>query len=169
VFAHYLTLVRRDEREADLGTSLGRRILAGVAVVAVVASIAGGIVVLGSPIQARRQMLDERRVNDLRQLNQSINLFWTRTKHLPASTEELARERGIFVMLTDPATRHPYEYEVVDVEKYKLCATFDGSSEHASTVGFQSFWAHGPGRQCFELSAKDIKPQSSAGDAFRSF
>jgi len=135
---------------------ISRTAIVGVAVV-VLAAVIGGIILLDSPAQERLRRLDERRVDDLHQLAYGVDIYWTREGHLPASLAELSEEERIVRDLADPATGQPYEYRVLGDKTFELCAVFTrDSGTGGRDIPDRSFWLHGPGRQCFQLTPMDV-------------
>lgn len=136
------------------------RTLAAIGVAAVVgATVAASLVLMESPGQARLRRIDERRVEDLRELARDIDVFWSRRKALPASLDDLAGEAGLGLRRADPEAG-PYGYRVVDATHYELCAEFTITSSGAGAGSATSFWAHGPGRQCFSVAVETDPNQS---------
>jgi hypothetical protein len=74
--------------------SSGKRLLAVALTVVVVAAVATGIVIIGSPMEERTRRLDNRRVQDLRQLSQAVQVYHARQQRTPASLDELSKEPG---------------------------------------------------------------------------
>src|SRR5690606_39375607 len=70
VFGYYLSDLRRDETGGD-GRGLGRGLVVAAAVAAV-AAVACAIAVIGTPPAQRPARLDQRRADDLRQLQAAI-------------------------------------------------------------------------------------------------
>ena len=122
----------------------------------VVAAVIIGVILLDSPAQERLRRLDERRVADLREIADELDYYWTREGILPSSLEELSAEPGVFVELFDPETGQPYEYRVLSSSTYELCAQFARDTAEEQDRFYKDYWAHGPGRQCFELEAQDV-------------
>jgi hypothetical protein len=133
-----------------------RSILLGAGVTAVVAAVLAGLFALGSPTEERARRIDERRVSDLRGISAATDLFLTRHARLPASLEELTAEPGVTVGTRDPASSEPYPYQPLDSVRYEVCATFERESEEISRDPKRDLWAHGAGRQCFQLEAEEI-------------
>ena len=69
---------------------------------------------------------------------------------LPEDLKTFTRMPGYAAETTDPVSQTPYEYRVTADNRYELCATFE--TESAARLDY--FWAHGPGRQCFEFEAR---------------
>ena len=133
-----------------------RTILTGGAIAAVIGTIAAALALIGSPAEQREYRMDERRVQDLRLVADSVNVYWTRRGRLPASLDDLAREFG--VASADPATGERYAYRPIADDSYELCATFarDSSTLPGKTVAVD-VWSHGRGRQCFVRKPVELK------------
>lgn len=169
VFGHY----SRNLREDDLGPDQlparrpGLRLFAGTVAVAVVAALVAGLVIAGSPLDARARRLDDQRVSDLRSIADAADDYWKQHEALPPDLETLAQERAVRVRsIRDPQTDTPYEYRILGERQYELCATFDLAHPEAhprttyrdpdSRWGRwdERFWDHGPGRTCFEIEVR---------------
>jgi hypothetical protein len=74
-----------------------RAVIAISLVVAVLTVVIVGVTLLDSPAQERLRRLDERRVDDLRNIVRKLDIYWTRERTLPSSLEELAHEPGVFL------------------------------------------------------------------------
>ena len=167
-----------------------RSILFGASVTAVVAGVAAGLIILGSPAQERERRIDDRRVADLHGIVAATDLYWTRHSRLPASLDDLTAEPGLGINTRDPASSETYGYQALDTARYEVCATFDTESgtapgesirtppivqascqgchgpgrvartpvedPAAAHLRLRNLWAHGGGRQCFQLQAQVI-------------
>lgn len=149
----------------------GTTIIIGLAVAAVIAAVVAGLLVLPSPAEERARRLDERRVEDLRDIAQAMDLYWTRHAGLPASIEELSREASVTVSARDPDTGQDYELRLLDEATYELCATFEGARSSAASArarrdrdASDDFWSHAAGRQCFRLEAKAVPSRDRRQD-----
>ena len=122
----------------------------------VLAVIIIAVSLLDSPAQERLRRLDERRISDLREIANAVDIYWTREGILPNVLDDLADEKGYFAELVDPETGAAYEYRVIDEDSYELCATFD-TEDAASDRDpyFKDLWHRGIGRQCFTLTSQD--------------
>ena len=103
--------------------------------------------------------IDERRVEDLRELSRDIDVFWSRRKALPASLDDLAGEAGLGIRRSDPEAG-PYGYRAIDATHYELCADFTTTTSGAGVGSATSFWAHGSGRKCFVVEVETDPNQS---------
>ena len=137
-----------------------RTIIAIILAVVVLAVIIVGICLLDSPAQERLRRLDERRVDDLRELSYELDFYWTREGTLPTSLEELSSEPGVFVDLLDPETSQPYEYRVLSSNTYELCAVFVLDTAAEQDRFYKDVWSHDSGRQCFQLGALNVNRNS---------
>ena len=137
-------------------TRLSRgRIVAILLTAVVVAAVAIGIGILGSPVEERIRQLDQRRVDDLDRLARAVDVYWSRRQQMPSAVEDL-RETGALVNASDPVTGVPYEYRRLEDDAYELCAQFDRPSSEPGRPGIEGFWSHGSGRQCFRREVRNI-------------
>ena len=128
----------------------GRTALGVVVAVAVVATVAGGIRLMGSPREARARALDDRRESDLRAITIEVQRHYTREAMLPEALADQGGSPG----RRDPDTAEPYEYRVIGGAKYELCATFQTSTHDEGLNEWNMFATHPAGRHCFEAEAK---------------
>lgn len=127
---------------------VGSYILVGVGTV-VVGAVIAGLMVLGSPAEERERRMDQRRVEQLEELSRVVDVYRAEHEKLPPSLDQLERDGRPAPGTRDPGTQQPYEYRVLEAEKYELCAQFQQASR---TVGF---WRHDAGRQCFTLTVRE--------------
>jgi hypothetical protein len=135
-------------------TGVGRKLFVAAVIAAVLAAVAAGLSLLRSPGEERVRRIDARRVDDLRAISEAIDVYRSRRERLPATLHEIAAETGLASRLLDPETKQPYEYRALGAKEYELCARF--SLALATREALPDFWAHGPDRQCFRLSARDV-------------
>ncbi len=134
------------------------RILLSFVIVVVITAVTMGLIVLGSPVEERTRLFDQRRVQDLQDLSGALNLYWTRHDRLPSTLDELSSEPGVDVSTMDPATTAPYEYLVLGDTTYQICASFERDSADRPRSFLGDFWAHGVGRHCFEPRLQRVAP-----------
>jgi hypothetical protein len=156
VFGHYLSALRREERDVTATppwARLGAR-LAGAAVVAV---IVAGLFASGPPARQRGRQLDDIRVRDLQEIAAAVSAQRREYGTLPTGLDKLLHQPpplGVNEIL-DPETQLAYEYRTLDSLTYELCAVFanaDTSRQDQRERGVRS-WRHGSGRHCFRLRA----------------
>ena len=131
----------------------------------VAAVIITGLVITGSPLTERERRFDEQRASNLQEISAAVDLFYSRTGHLPTALNELTKPdvaRLYYIRsLTDPETSSPYEYSITGKSTYKLCATFthannEKSSENKPQIKRfsnpdEKVWEHPAGKKCFDL------------------
>lgn len=135
----------------------GRTVILGFAIAVAFGAIVSGLIIVGSPSQARLRRLDERRVRDLVSITRAVNGYWTRNARLPASLGELRQNPGTDVESRDPLTSQPYGYDVVGGKTYELCADFQMESREERDPYSGRFWSHPAGRHCFRLDGEDTR------------
>ncbi len=131
--------------------------LLGASVAGVITAVAAGLFVLGSPSEERARRVDRRRVADLQGIAAATDLYWTRHSRLPGSLAELNAEPGVRISTGDPAGSEPYGFQPLDSIQYEVCASFERETEATSPDPARNLWAHGSGRQCFQLEAEAIE------------
>jgi hypothetical protein len=133
---------------------------AAVASVLVLASVAWGFYVAGSPGTARLQRFDDRRLEDLQTVQNEIEEHSLGTSRyepvdertierpLPTTLEqirEVATSRRPDIR--DPQTNDSYVYEVLSDSRYRLCAEFSLVRDEE----YSPRWNHPAGAHCFEF------------------
>lgn len=155
VFAHYFSELR-DKQFSWMG------IFDKVLIVLVGVGVVAGFWIAGSPAQQRSIRFDEQRVSDLSTIQYQIIDYWQRKKALPQNTLDLTNNISGFVVPKDPESRTDYDYRVISLLSFELCATFTTSNSEGFLGkdravpapmyygGEPSNWAHGQGLTCFE-------------------
>jgi hypothetical protein len=130
--------------------ALGRRLVVAAAVAAVLGAVAGGLFIVGGPSEGRVRRLDERRVQDLIAIRDSIAAYAQDHAALPASLTDVPYGLETRGVLRDPVTNQPYEYHVTGDKTFELCADFQRESDDGATeIYVDRFWTHKTGRTCF--------------------
>ena len=111
--------------------SLVPNIFAIVSLIAVIVSVIYSVKILGSPSEVRRAKFDEKRLQDLSNVQQEVLDYWTRLKVLPVNMAEVQGDgfNTSFVIPTDPRTKVAYTYKLLENSKMvktigKDCATY---------------------------------------------
>ena len=136
-----------------------RKLSIGIAVLALGAlSIIAGLIIVGTPQEARRERFDAQKVRDLEDIQGRITYFWQMKRVLPASLTTLqdAVTMGDTVPV-DPQSGASYDYTVTGPLSFTLCATFNAPSRTAPQTaaiprqqGVSETWSHEAGKVCFE-------------------
>lgn len=161
VFAYYLFDLRRSPAD----TSKLRWWLGG-GVIIVLGIIVVGFYLSGSPFRQRLLRFDERKVNDLQNIQWQIVNFWQNKKRLPRTLEELKDPIAGFIPPVDPQTGNTYGYKAAGDLSFELCADFNLPSAAGLASGVRlpagaggketDNWQHGAGEFCF---SRTIDPE----------
>lgn len=125
------------------------KILAALVSGVVLAAVGVGLYLAGSPAEARLLRLDDRRIDDLRSISWAVTEFRRTRGHMPPALDSLPIAIGESTRLGDPATGHPYSYEITGDSSYSLCADFDRPSPPEGDGRYETEWRHRSGRFCF--------------------
>lgn len=107
-----------------------------------------GLYLAGSPAEQRLVRFDQQRISDLMQIRTSIDGYWRTHRSLPSRASEDVIGIPMDRVPRDPKSDAAYEYEVISDDAYRLCAVFSRPSADRLV---DDFWAHEPGRHCFEF------------------
>lgn len=137
------------------------RIVLATVIAVVLIVLAVGLIISGSPAVARVRLLDAARVAELRAIGRSVDLYWTRSRRLPATLAELSTDGQPYLRQRDPESGKPYEFRVLSDSTYEVCTRFGRESQGPAG----DFWAHGSGRCCFTLKVREVEEKAiPAGD-----
>ncbi len=163
VFAYYIWDIRRDAG----AITKQMRILGTAALVVIAGLVIGGFFLGDSPKEARARRLDDRRVQDLWNVQSAVESYWGLKQELPESLEQAAEFYSSIP--SDPESGIPYEYRVTSKTDYELCATFTNPVDAYGGIGrsypiaegvyVRDFSAHVEGRDCFERSIEHLVPE----------
>ncbi len=111
--------------------SLVPNIFAIVSLIAVIVSVVYSVKILGSPSEVRRAKFDEKRLQDLSNVQQEVLNYWTRSKALPTTMSDVQGDgfNSSFVIPKDPRSKDAYTYKVLENSKMvrttgQDCATY---------------------------------------------
>ncbi|MBL8158616.1 hypothetical protein JNK62_03740 [bacterium] len=129
----------------------------------VLVTILAGFFIMGTPAEARLYRFDSQKADDLLSIQWQVVNFWQQKETLPASLEELNDPIGGWRNPVDPQSGESYRYERTSNSSFKLCATFNRSSDEnkrqssiarpAAMYGApmpDENWDHGEGEHCFD-------------------
>lgn len=161
----------------EIPVQKGMRVFSGIVIAVILAAIAMGFVVAGSPQNQRLVRLDERRTGDLQFLQSQIVSYWQSKSRLPQDLDQLKNDLYNISAPVDPLNGQAYEYKVLGNLKFELCATFQTSNKNEDSpdadkrflapepVSYPPFfenqgWQHDAERTCFErtIDPDIIKP-----------
>lgn len=121
--------------------------------VIIILCIIWGFSVLGSPRTQQLLKYDEQKVNDLQNIENSIQNFYATKGFLPNDFIELSNE-NYYINTTDSQTKKSYEYKKTSNITYNLCAEFNKELTKADydtqpKMYGGNNWMHGVGAFCF--------------------
>jgi hypothetical protein len=128
--------------------SVGRILIAAFGCIAL-ASIIGGIAVIGTPAERRLIELDKKRVHDLNRLANEVRSYHTRNGDLPERLAGISYEWVAHVR--DPVTGDPYTYRVTGERSFQLCGVFARKFDKpVRRNSYLKFQVHEQGFHCFD-------------------
>lgn len=129
-----------------------------VSIIIIIASIAWGFSVLGSPRTQRLIKYDAQKINDLQMINSYVQSYYQMKGSMPQSINDLSTVQYSEIP-TDPQTGNPYEYKLVgqSAKAYELCAEFnldakDPRTPKTTTPYGDVSWIHPAGHYCYKLA-----------------
>lgn len=120
-----------------------------LAVLAVIATIAVSLWIVGSPAQARKAAADRARASSLQSLQNQVISYYESHKGLPQKLDDLDASNSD---LLDPVTKRPYEYKILGPRRYRFCAVFETDTQQEKTGSWDRFSSHPKGRFCIDLA-----------------
>jgi hypothetical protein len=158
VFGYYIyDLKGKWEREIRKAKMIG-----WITALVVLVAVVSGFFIIGSPASQRLVRFDEKKVNDLQNIQWQIVNFWQNKERLPNSFVELEDPISSFMVPVDQQTSEEYGYNVISDLSFELCAVFNKEDAGLSGENIRvakpfggsgiedSNWAHGEGEVCFE-------------------
>ncbi|MFH0912345.1 MAG: DUF5671 domain-containing protein [Patescibacteria group bacterium] len=130
--------------------------------------------IIDSPSVIREKRLDDTRVQRLISISGAIQEYYggdklTGHQILPTTLQQLVNDTRIFIEtdgLVDPVTKQQFEYKVLGLKSYELCATFaaDNTKDTSNTTAAQpagapkfegaNSFVHPIGHKCFDLTVQ---------------
>ena len=162
VFIYYWWELRRRE----IVVSAREKTVLWSIVALVMIMIVVGFFVVGSPFKQRDIKFDQRRVNDLQNIQWQIVNYWQQKQKLPAELSDLNDAISGYISPVDPVAGVAYEYRVTGTTSFELCGTFQRTSDEdinmrsgkysvpvvypeAPASAPDNNWQHDMGRVCF--------------------
>ncbi len=162
-------------------------IFGGAGIVLFIVSICYSFLIIGSPMKQRLLRLDDRRINDLQNIQYQVINYWQQKEKLPKDWKDLSNPISGYSLPVEPEFEKgkKYEYLVKGSLTFELCATFSlpipkGWREYGGRgimpmiayeksvanisypypgSGTNESWDHQEGRTCFSRTIdKDIYP-----------
>ncbi len=122
----------------------------------VLASIVGGMMLIGNPLTQRDYRIDNQQVQDLSMISQAALVYWQNNQTFPPDLATLKNELMDYTIPQAPPGQPAYKYEKTSKLSFKICATFlQESPQVESLTAYQSGfmeeekWNHDSGYTCF--------------------
>ncbi len=134
-------------------------------VLLIVATVAAGFFIVGTPAQARLYRLDAQKVSDLQNIQYQVANYYQLKQKLPTDLSEVADPLSGTVVPMDTQLNQAYAYRITTPPySFEVCATFNAASTNTSVMNMYAqpttvptathmggdSWAHGVGQACFE-------------------
>lgn len=166
VFGYYFWELRRT---GDTRTTTPRYAAIASATV-IIAAIAAGFFIVGSPATQRARRFDAERVSHLQMIQGGVINYWVYKEELPPDMDALKDDLTGFVPERDPETGAQYGYRATGPLSFELCAVFKTEESSIDTHTFASkpmpllypdgpmrsslseqneIWGHSAGSNCF--------------------
>lgn len=147
IFYYYITDIKSTAEKVN---PLPKLYFSATAIL-VLASVITGFFFIESPAVQRQRQEDQARLNSLFAIDQSIKSYAAVNGKAPQSLADIQTQEGGTM---DPVTNEPFEYNVLNGDKYELCATFATSNrnpdkEDVMYIG-PDMWLHDAGHTCFQ-------------------
>jgi hypothetical protein len=78
---------------------------------------------MGTPVSQQKITFDTRRLNDFREISQSVENYYRLNSVLPGSLEILKSSYN-YLTIIDPESNEVYQYIIDSPTSYNLCTTF---------------------------------------------
>jgi hypothetical protein len=175
---------KEGKRFIDSGKRIGL-ITSVLSLILVIGLISLSFMVMGSPKKQRALRFDQRRVEDLQNIQYQVISYWQQKEKLPTAITDISNPLSGYSIPVDPEFEkgNKYEYVAKDKLSFELCATFSedmqkGWQEYGRGInpmykmtsdiavssapypsGVNDSWDHRIGRTCFTRTIdKDIYP-----------
>lgn len=154
------------------------QVLAAAVSLMVVAAVAVGFTIAGSPALERARRFDDQRVSALQQIASALGTYAEQRQAVPATLDDLqtaaSKGLGIYVPdMSDPETKQPYAYAATTTLAYHLCATFAATPRPTdpnamgdlfkSGLGTPDFSKHPAGLYCWDVDLTERTAKYRAG------
>lgn len=100
--------------------------------------LVAGVIIADSPKVTREKKIDENRITEMQNINNSIGIFFNNNKRLPKANE------------IEKSAKFPIEYKIESDKVYYLCTEFLHPREKVDIYDKQ--WNHPAGSYCFKLN-----------------
>lgn len=155
IFSYYFFENRRENVSEK---SLTVKLFFFGSLVLVLAAFVSAWFFVESPTTARNRRLDQNLVNNISNIESSVNSYLSIKGQLPDNLEQLKNDANYSLReanLIDPETKTPIEYKKISAKEFELCANFRTDNNKDETA--YSAKSHGAGHQCLKGMIYDGK------------
>lgn len=129
-----------------------------LSLICVALGVVTGFWLLGSPQLQRQLKADQKRLEHLYKIASYLYREQSQTKKFKLPKTIPSKDYTV-----DPISGESYEYRVIDISKYKLCAEFATNSQKARQTDssyrkLREFWNYSQGKNCFQFDAQEMPP-----------
>ncbi len=154
IFSFYLYDIKRDNVKGKKDNII--RIYFYVTLTIVIVSFIASLFVVESPMETRKEKLDQKIMNDFSMLESEISRYYNEHNVLPESLDIAQNEYGLLKdeTLQNEVTGEKYEYKIVDEKNYELCTTFYSSNKDKDESRYEYLGKnrlHDAGYQCLNF------------------
>ena len=159
-FSFYLYDIRREGLAGTKDNII--RMYFYIALVIVVGALSSALVFGESPTEARNKKLDNAILNDFSSIESALSQYYADYNKLPENLSILEHEIEFISQdnLTDPGTGLAYQYNILESDRYEICADFRTSNlenDDAMNEFYKETWPHEKGERCIQKSVKDSR------------
>jgi len=132
----------------------------------ILATIVSGFFIIGSPGEVRLYRFDDQKVSDLQNIQYQVVSYWQTQGSIPGKLSDLNDSLGGYTVPLDTQTGSAYIYATTSSMSFKLCATFNATTQAnsptATNIAYPSMpdgstgydlqsssWYHQAGNVCF--------------------
>jgi len=151
IFTYFWQSLRSDD---GLRHSSFAKIVVVISAVLIAATLIIGFTMVETPSTAQAKAYDNRRLEDLNQIQGTVDSYYSTFNKLPTSLDALTT---ISRVPADPKTNQPYTYQIITKTSYKLCAVFETTNKNTETNQITKpdygvgFFEHTTGENCYAL------------------
>jgi len=160
IFTFYFYDIKREEVKGKKDKIIQIYFYASLAVVIVV--FTASLFTVESPAEARSRKFDNMILDNFSQIDSAINEYYRSNEKMPENLEILKEEYSYIEEkdLRDPVSGDQYKYNILEDNKYELCAVFRTSNkdEDVRDYYYKEQWPHDAGEQCLSkrVRKKDV-------------
>lgn len=171
IFSFYLYDIKRDEVKGKKDEII--KIYFYASLVVVIGVFMVSLAIVESPSETRNRKIDQRTINSVRMIENSMETYYEEFKKMPVDLDELMKMEKYLneENLNNPSTKKRIEYKIVGDREYELCTDFLASNRGQDTgtpnyeVGNTDL--HDAGYQCLSKRVRYIENSKPAPEVLK--